>query len=564
MKLSTRILSMIISALIALTILLGLLSSHFSNEEVSFFTKQYKEELIKARKAELKSEMRIVLKVAQQIYKDKKVTGADDDSIKKAIVTKLEEFRFFDDNSGYIFGYDYDGNNILHGINPSSHGKNKMHVQDSKGVLFVKELIDASKSSDGGFVLYEVSKRKGGKPFPKISYSLTFGPYQWMLGTGVYIDNIDANVKHLQETVGAQQRQDMQFFTGISFVITLLISIIAIVIIRLKITTPLNQLILRAQNLSSGDGDLTHKLEVNGKDEIAQASLAINDFIEKVRILIADAKQLSTENASIAHELSTSSLSTGRRVEDSTSIIQSTTDKAENIKVEMQDSIKEANSSKEELEKANGYIEEATSSITHLSEQIQLSADAELGLSQRIEQLSTDAEQVKEVLTVINDIADQTNLLALNAAIEAARAGEHGRGFAVVADEVRKLAERTQHSLTEINATINVIVQGISDSSGQMTQNAKQIEELTTVASEVETKITQMSESMGHAVSMSDTTVSNYVATGDDIQGIIESVTNVNKLSSDNARSVEEIVSAAEHLNNMTETLNAKLSEFRT
>lgn len=127
--------------------------------------------------------------------------------------------------------------------------------------------------------------------------------------------------------------------------------------------------------------------------------------------------------------------------------------------------------------------------VEEVSGRIVQAMHKENDLAEQLSQLSHDAEQAKEVLTVIGDIAEQTNLLALNAAIEAARAGEHGRGFAVVADEVRKLAERTQKSLTESNATISVVVQGIGDSSETMNMNAREMEQLVEEVQNVQSKM---------------------------------------------------------------------------
>ena len=346
-----------------------------------------------------------------------------------------------------------------------------------------------------------------------------------------------------------------------SIIVTLLLIVVCIFLLKKMVANPIDRL---GANLNAITSDFTIKIPIYGKDEIAKISNDINNFIERIRALISDTKHLSSENSSVANELSSTSLQTGKRVEESTQIVEETNQRCKSMQESMKESLSVAQAGKDDLQKASTHIKTATEAIRSLSSQIIDSANVENQMAGKIEQLSRDAEQVKSVLVVINDIADQTNLLALNAAIEAARAGEHGRGFAVVADEVRQLAERTQKSLTEINATINVIVQAINDSSEQMGINSKQIQELTHVASDVEKTINNMSETMNNAIAMSDKTMQDYIATGKNVNEIMDGISEINQISSENARSVEEIASAAEHLNKMTDALNTKLSVFRT
>ena len=346
-----------------------------------------------------------------------------------------------------------------------------------------------------------------------------------------------------------------------SIIVTLLLIIVSIFLLKKLVANPIDRL---GANLNAITSDFTLKIPIYGKDEIAKISNDINNFIERIRVLISDTKNLSSENSSVANELSSTSLQTGKRVEESTQIVEETNQRCKSMQESMKESLSIAQAGKDDLQKASTHIKTATEAIRSLSSQIIDSANVENQMAGKIEQLSRDAEQVKSVLVVINDIADQTNLLALNAAIEAARAGEHGRGFAVVADEVRQLAERTQKSLTEINATINVIVQAINDSSEQMGINSKQIQELTHVASDVEKTINDMSATMNNAIAMSDKTMQDYIATGKNVNEIMDGISEINQISSENARSVEEIASAAEHLNKMTDALNTKLSVFRT
>ena len=563
MKISTRILiSLILSLLLLGSCLIGISYTNTKSNAATFVS-DYEKSAYTFYENELKTIMEMMQQSANTIYKAEKAKGTSDEKIKEAILAHLDELRFFNDKSGYIFIYENNGTNVMLPTNKSLQGKDLSTLKDSNGVFFVKELI-ATAQKGGGLVQYYFPKVKDGQPFLKYAYSIPFEPYKWMMGTGIYVDNVEAEVGKLKTQISDNVASQIRSFLLISFVLVILSIGATMIIIKKTISKPLNDLINKADNLSSGDGDLTRTLEVVGKDEIAQASSSINRFISKIHILISEAKSLSHENSSISQGLSSNSLEVGRSVETSMQIVTKTTTKVHALKEELIQGIHEAKEGKAELLKANAFLKDANNAILALTNDIQSSAATEIELAHRIQQLSQDASQVKDILVVIGDIADQTNLLALNAAIEAARAGEHGRGFAVVADEVRKLAERTQKSLQEINATINVIVQAIADSSDQMTENSQKVESLATTASDVETKINNMFTVMGNATKVSDKTAENYLKTGTDIEAMINDVAQINDISSQNARSVEEIASAAEHLSRMTETLNLKLSEFRT
>lgn len=563
MKLSTRIIMLIVLSVLVIGLGLTITTIIYQDKNARAFLESYEKAAYASRMDELRNEAAIIMGGLNAVYERGKAVGLNDAEIQREMKETFRKTRFFKDHSGYVFIYDFEGVVVMYPLKPEQEGMNKIGVQDSNGKFLIRELIDAAKAG-GGIVKYYFPKSSNGKPLPKISYADAFMPYGWMVGLGVYVDNIEEELALIRTEIDRRTVEMLVGFALLAIVLITVIIIVALILVRAKVVQPLVRLIERATDLASGEGDLRQQLEVRGHDELAEVSLQVNKFIEKVRVLIADSKQMASENSSVAHELSSTSLETGRRVEEATSIVNNTTVQSEQMQEEMHRGIEEAQVRKEGIATARTDLDEANASILNMTEQIQASAAMEIDLARKIDQLSQDAEQVKEVLTIIGDIADQTNLLALNAAIEAARAGEHGRGFAVVADEVRKLAERTQKSLIEINSTINIIVQSVVESSDAMDKNAKRVEELADVARNVEVKIGRTFAVITDATALADETVEGYMRNAQSLEAMVSGISKINILSTENARSVEEMAAAAEHLNKMTESLNNKLSQFKT
>ncbi len=372
-------------------------------------------------------------------------------------------------------------------------------------------------------------------------------------------------IVQLQEDEALQSVIETRNVIAILAVVIILILIVVIVIaIQKLIINKLSLLQDAAYGLAKGEGDLTSQIKIASGDEMYDVSTNINAFIEKVRVTVDKAKQMSRENASIADNLSSTSGDIKNKAIQEANIVAEVTDEGSELQDVLKIAINDAQIVREEIDATAQQLLLANNSIKELASEVYDRSQVESEMAQKLQQLSHDTQQVKDVLSVISDIADQTNLLALNAAIEAARAGEHGRGFAVVADEVRKLAERTQKSLSEINATISVIVQSVQDTSDQISDNASKIEELSNNAQNVEVEIDNSVSAMQASVQKVEKTVEGYVANSKTIDHMISQVAEINRLSSHNAKSVEGIAKASDNLSEMTSQLNALLNEYRT
>ncbi len=456
----------------------------------------------------------------------------------------------------------YEGNNyfwindlrpvmVMHPTKAQLDGTDLSTLKDPTGKALFIEMADVVRRDGAGFVAYQWPRPGAVTPVAKISYVKGFSPWGWVIGTGIYVDDVDA----------AWSRSAIQ--AGMILLVTIaLMSALAFSAYR-RMFDPLQRMVERMQEVAHGDGDLTRRLDVPPDREVAELARAFNSFLAPVHSGMGVVCSNLTSLAAAGEEISV----TSRQQMEGAAQQRDQTHHVAIATQEMTAGVQQVN---DVSSRAAEAAQKAANAARHggqimedaLSRMRSIAASTRESV-QQIERLGKQSEEIGRIIAVIDDIADQTNLLALNAAIEAAHAGERGRGVAVFAYDVRKLADRTAHATKEITQMIHGVQQGTRQAVAAMHSGSKEVELGETAAVEARAslqEIIEISDTVGEMVAHIATAANEQLGTTEEVS---QSAERIAEIAVTTANSATEATKAMDDLARLAGDIEKQVGQFR-
>lgn len=428
-------------------------------------------------KSVISSEVQSAISITENYYELAQSGELPEAEAQKKAMEVIRSIRYGDDNSGYLWIDGTDYTLLMHPILPDQEGNNRYELTDQNDVKIIQEIMKVAK--EGGYNEFYFTKSDGVTVAPKVAYSKEFEPWNWVITTGVYSDDIQNIVDNSNGVIQIGQifNQSLGLMAGMAALFAVIIAIVAYILIK-KIILVIDK--VKVQLTRVAQGDLTGKLEgkiAQRNDELGamvrntniamdafrNSMLSVKNTTDAVESDSTDMKE-KTENAVNANEqVATAIGNVAAEVSQQASAVDQM---IENV-ASLADAGKAVSTAVEEalqyMKQLDGNSADMKAKMESMSEE---SAHMDVNvqeISEKIDVTSKGIQEMETILGSIEEIASETNLLALNASIEAARAGDAGRGFAVVADSIKGLSENTSNELENIRKIISTLVENFKE-----------------------------------------------------------------------------------------------------
>lgn len=450
--------------------------------------KKYSEALGGGYRTEIKSQIQSAVSILQSEY-DKAQSGEKtEEQAKNDAKEEVRAMRYRDDASGYFWIDDTQFNLVMHPILSEQEGENRRELTDKNGVMIIQEIVKTCQSTEkGGYNEFYFTKSDGVTVAPKLAYSQIFEPWGWIVSTGNYVDDMEIAENAMKETIADEYKSAM-IRTIIVFAAVMALSVAVASVFGKRIVDPLKRIQSFARKIS--EGNLTTDVEVKSKTEIGQTVDSLRIAQGNMRELIKGIMDVSNGVSSALgsfdasfNKMKTSISQVSAAVD---AIAQNVTKQAESTDeangnvIDMADHISRSGAEITSLDKNAGTMDKISEqSMETLRKLIDVSSRTReriLAMAEQTQNTNKSVEQIHMAANLINEISDQTSLLALNASIEAARAGEAGKGFSVVADEIAKLANQSADSVEEISNTVEELQSNAAKSAAAMKEINEAVE----------------------------------------------------------------------------------------